>query len=204
MTNGSVTQWHGEGAVRDRLNRPVRDLRISVIDRCNYRCPYCMPADVYGDGHKFLPRSHWLTPGEIKRVANLFLKLGVTKLRLTGGEPLLRRDIAEIVAGLAELPGVDDLALTTNGTLLKERAKALKSAGLKRVPVSIDSIDDASFRVVSGDRGDVAAVLAAIDAALAVGLGPIKVNVMVQKGRNEDGVLDLVEHFRGTGVIVRF
>src|SRR5690606_6079369 len=204
MTNGSVTQWHGEGAVRDRLNRPVRDLRISVIDRCNYRCPYCMPADVYGDGHKFLPRSHWLTPGEIKRVANLFLKLGVTKFRLTGGEPLLRKDIADIVAALAELPGVDDLALTTNGTLLAERARALRSAGLKRVTVSLDSVDDATFRTMNGNKGDVATVLAAIDAARAAGFAPVKVNAMVQKGKNEDGVLDLVEHFRGTGVILRF
>jgi cyclic pyranopterin phosphate synthase len=197
-------QWHGEGAVRDRLNRPVRDLRISVIDRCNYRCPYCMPADVYGEGHKFLPRSHWLTPGEIKRIAGLFLQLGVTKFRLTGGEPLLRRDIAEIVAALAELPGVDDLALTTNGTLLAERASALKAAGLKRVTVSLDSLDDATFRRMNGDRGDVATVLRAIDAAQAEGFAPIKVNAMVQKDKNEDGVLDLVEHFRGTGVILRF
>ncbi|HEX6994616.1 MAG TPA: GTP 3',8-cyclase MoaA [Gammaproteobacteria bacterium] len=204
MTNGNVTQWQGEGAVRDRLNRPVRDLRISVIDRCNYRCPYCMPADVYGDGHKFLPRSHWLTPGEIKRVASLFLRLGVTKFRLTGGEPLLRKDLVDIVAALAELPGVDDIALTTNGTLLAERAAALKAAGLRRVTVSLDSLDDATYRVMNGDRGDVATVLAAIDAAQAAGFAPVKVNAMVQKGKNDHGVLDLVEHFRGTGVIVRF
>ena len=204
MTQGSVTPWHGEGAVRDRLNRPVRDLRISVIDRCNYRCPYCMPADVYGEGHKFLPRSAWLTPGEIKRVAGLFLQLGVTKFRLSGGEPLLRRDIAEIVAALAELRGVEDLALTTNGTLLAQRAKALKAAGLQRVTVSLDSIDDATFRTMNGDRGDVATVLAAIDAARAEGFAPIKVNAMVQKGKNEERVLDLVEHFRGSGVILRF
>jgi len=204
MTNGSVTPWHGEGAVRDRLNRPVRDLRISVIDRCNYRCPYCMPADVYGEGHKFLPRSHWLTSGEIKRIASLFSRLGVTKFRLTGGEPLLRKDIVDIVAALAELPGVDDLALTTNGTLLAERAERLKAAGLKRVTVSLDSLDDAVFRRMNGDRGDVATVLAAIDAARAAGFSPVKVNAMVQKGLNEEGVLDLVEHFRGTGVILRF
>jgi len=200
----SVKPWQGQGQVRDRLNRPVRDLRISVIDRCNYRCPYCMPAEVYGEGHKFLPRSHWLTPGEIKRVAGLFLKLGVTKFRLTGGEPLLRRDIVEIVDSLSNLPGLDDLALTTNGTLLKERAKDLKAAGLRRVTVSLDSLDDAAFRVMNGNRGDVATVLTAIDAALAEGFAPVKLNVMVQKGKNEDGVLDLVEHFRGTGVIVRF
>jgi len=204
MTEGNVKQWHGEGAVRDRLNRPVRDLRISVIDRCNYRCPYCMPADVYGDGHEFLPRAHWLTAGEIKRVASLFLRLGVTKFRLTGGEPLLRKDLVDIVAALAELPGVDDIALTTNGTLLAGRARALKAAGLKRVTVSLDSLDDATFRAMNGDRGDVATVLAAIDAARAAGFAPVKVNTVVQKGKNDHGVLDLVERFRGTGVIVRF
>src|SRR5690554_182584 len=138
MTNGSVTPWHGEGAVRDRLNRPVRDLRISVIDRCNYRCPYCMPADIYGDGYEFLPRSEWLTPGEIKRVAGLFLQLGVTKFRLTGGEPLLRKDFVDIVAALSGLPGAEDLAVTTNGTLLRQRAKELRAAGLRRVTVSLD------------------------------------------------------------------
>jgi len=204
MTSGSVRPWHGEGAVRDRLDRPVRDLRISVIDRCNYRCPYCMPAEVYGDEHAFLPRSEWLTPGEIKRLAALFLKLGVTKFRLTGGEPLLRRDLVDIVAGLSELPGAEDLALTTNGALLARRARALKAAGLRRVTVSLDSLDDATFKLMSGGRGDVATVLAAIDAARAAGFSPVKVNAMVQRGKNEDGVLDLVERFRGTGVIVRF
>ena len=204
MTNGSVKRWQGEGAVRDRLNRPVRDLRISVIDRCNFRCPYCMPEDVYGDEHAFMPRSEWLTAGEIKRIASLFLQLGVTKFRLTGGEPLVRRDLVEIVAALAELPGADDLALTTNGSLLARRAKELKSAGLKRVTVSLDSLDDATFKMMSGGRGDVATVLGAIETAREVGFSPVKVNVMVQRGKNEEGVLDLVERFRGTGVIVRF
>lgn len=204
MTNGNVRQWHGEGAVRDQLNRPVRDLRISVIDRCNFRCPYCMPADIYGDGYQFLPRAEWLTPGEIKRVAALFLKLGVTKFRLTGGEPLLRRDFAEIVAALAELPGAEDLAVTTNGTLLRQRAKALRAAGLQRVTVSLDSLDDETFKHMTGGRGDVATVLAAIEAAQAEGFSPVKVNAMVQRGKNEDGVLDLVERFRGTGIILRF
>lgn len=204
MTNGSVTPWHGEGAVRDRLNRPVRDLRISVIDRCNFRCPYCMPAEIYGDAHEFLPRSEWLTPGEIKRVAGLFLKLGVTKFRLTGGEPLLRRDLVDVVGALSALPGAEDLALTTNGTLLAQRARALRSAGLKRITVSLDSLDDSTFKRMSGGRGDVAKVLEAIEAARAEGFSPVKVNAMVQRGKNEDGVLDLVDRFRGTGVIVRF
>jgi cyclic pyranopterin phosphate synthase len=202
--DSSVTQWQGQGAVKDRLNRPLRDLRISVIDRCNYRCPYCMPAEIYGEGHKFLPRSHWLTPGEIKRVAGLFLKLGVTKFRLTGGEPLLRRDIVEIVAGLSGLQGLEDLALTTNGTLLGERAADLKAAGLKRITVSLDSVDDEVFRNMNGNRGGVEPILAAIDTALAEGFAPVKVNVTVQKGRNEAGALDVVDRFRGTGVIVRF
>jgi cyclic pyranopterin phosphate synthase len=204
MTTSSVKQWQGQGAVRDRLDRPLRDLRISVIDRCNYRCPYCMPAEVFGEGHRFLPRAEWLTPGEIKRLGSLFLQLGVTKFRLTGGEPLLRRDIVEIVAGLAELPGVDDLALTTNGTRLQQQASSLREAGLKRVTVSLDSLNEEVFRQMSGDRGDLATVLAGVEAARAEGFAPIKINATVQKGRNEAGVLDLVERFRGTGIIVRF
>ncbi|HEX5421657.1 MAG TPA: GTP 3',8-cyclase MoaA [Gammaproteobacteria bacterium] len=200
----AVKQWHGQFAVKDRLNRPLRDLRISVIDRCNYRCPYCMPAEVYGEGHQFLPRSAWLTPGEIKRLGSLFLQLGVTKFRLTGGEPLLRRDLPEIVAGLAELPGVDDVALTTNGTLLAQQAKALRAAGLQRVTVSLDSVDEAVFRQMSGHRGELTNVLTGIEAALEAGFAPLKLNVTVQRGKNEAGVLDIVERFRGTGIIVRF
>jgi cyclic pyranopterin phosphate synthase len=204
MTTNSVREWQGQGAVRDRLNRPLRDLRISVIDRCNYRCPYCMPADVFGEGHTFLPRSEWLTPGEIKRLGGLFLTLGVTKFRLTGGEPLLRRDIVEIVHGLAELPGVDDLALTTNGTRLEPLARTLREAGLKRVTVSLDSLDDGVFRQMNGHRGGVEAVLAGLEAARAAGFSPLKINVTVLKGKNDAGVLDIVERFRGTDVIVRF
>ena len=128
----TIAHWQTQAAVKDRLMRPLHDLRISVIDRCNYRCPYCMPAELFGENHKFLPRGHWLTPGEIKRVASVFLQLGVKKLRLTGGEPLLRRDIVEIVAGLAELRGAEDLAITTNGSRLAEHAAALKQAGLKK------------------------------------------------------------------------
>jgi GTP 3',8-cyclase len=208
MTNASerppVRQLPNEGAVRDQLGRAVRDLRISVIDRCNYRCPYCMPADVYGEEHVFLPRSHWLTPGEIKRVASLFVQLGVTKLRITGGEPLLRRDIEEIITGLASLRGIEDLALTTNGTRLAALASMLKGAGLRRVTVSLDSLDNAVFQRMNGNRGDVATVLRGIEAAAAIGFAPIKVNVMVQRGVNDHTVLELLEHFRGTGVIVRF
>ncbi len=202
--SGTVARFGAEASLRDRLNRPMRDLRISVIDRCNYRCPYCMPADVFGDGHDFLPRAHWLTPGEIKRLAGLFVQLGTNKLRLTGGEPLLRKDICEIVAGLAEIDGVADLALTTNGSRLAEHAAELKRAGLKRITVSLDSLDPDVFAAMSGGRGDVATVLAGIDAARTAGFAPIKVNVVVERGRNDHTVLDLLEHFRGSGVIVRF
>ena len=202
--SGTVTQWQTSGRVADTWSRPLRDLRISVIDRCNYRCPYCMPADVYGEGYEFLPRRHWLTPGEIKRVAGLFMQLGVTKIRLTGGEPLLRRDVIEIVSSLSSLPGLTDLALTTNGSRLRAHAQALREAGLKRITVSLDSLDEGVFRTMNGDRGGVVQVLEGIDAAQGAGLAPIKLNVVIQKGRNEHTALDLLEHFRGTGIIVRF
>ena len=199
----TVAHWQTQAAVKDRLSRPLRDLRISVIDRCNYRCPYCMPAELFGDNHQFLPRAHWLTAGEIKRVASVFVQLGVKKLRLTGGEPLLRRDIVEIVAGLAELNGVEDLAITTNGSRLAEHAAALKQAGLKRITVSLDSLDEAVFKEMNGGRGELAVVLNGIETALAAGF-PIKLNTVVERGKNDHTVLDLVERFRGTGVIVRF
>jgi len=199
-----VTKWQSSGEVTDTLSRPLRDLRISVIDRCNYRCPYCMPADIYGDDYEFLPRHHWLTAGELKRVAGLFMQLGVSKLRLTGGEPLLRRDIVEIVAKLSSLPGLQDFALTTNGTLLADRAKDLKAAGLQRVTVSVDSLDETVFKEMSGGRGNIQSVLDGIAAAQSAGLGPIKLNVVVQKGKNDETVLDLLDHFRGSGLILRF
>jgi GTP 3',8-cyclase len=200
----TVAHWHAQGSVKDRLHRPLRDLRISVIDRCNYRCPYCMPAEVYGPAHAFLPRAHWLTAGEIKRIAGLFVQLGVRKLRLTGGEPLLRKDLVEIVAGLAGLEGVEDLALTTNGSRLAARADELKAAGLKRITVSLDSLDPAVFRTMNGGRGDLAPVLKGIESAQRAGFAPIKINVVVERGKNDHTVLDLVERFRGTGIIVRF
>jgi cyclic pyranopterin phosphate synthase len=200
----TVAHWQSQAAVKDRWARPLRDLRISVIDRCNFRCPYCMPAELFGESHRFLPRADWLTAGEIKRVAGLFGQLGVSKVRLTGGEPLLRRDIVEIVAGLAELGGIEDLALTTNGSRLAKRAADLHRAGLKRVTVSLDSLDEAVFKEMNGGRGDVATVLEGIEAARRIGFAPIKVNVVVERGRNDHTVLDLVEHFRGSGVILRF
>ena len=202
--NSGITPLQAQPIVKDHLSRPLRDLRISVIDRCNYRCPYCMPEEVYGDAHEFLPRKDWLTSGELKRVAGLFLKLGVNKLRLTGGEPLLRRDLGDIVRGFAALDGLEDLALTTNGSRLAARAKELKAAGLKRITVSLDSLDPEIFRRMNGNRGDVETVLAGIDAAVAAGFDPVKLNVVVQRGINDHTVLDLVERFRGTGIIVRF
>jgi len=162
-----------------------------------------MPAEIYGDAHKFLPRAHWLSPGELRRLAGLFLQLGVNKLRITGGEPLLRRDLGDIIAGLATLDGLEDLALTTNATRLAERAEELKAAGLKRVTISLDSLDPDVFAVMNGGRGDLDLALKGIEAALSVGFAPIKVNVVVQRGLNDHTVVDLIEHFRGTGIIVR-
>jgi cyclic pyranopterin phosphate synthase len=161
--NPTVTRMDAEHQVRDTLGRSLKDLRISVVDRCNFRCPYCMPAEVYGDDYAYLPRADWLTPGEICRLARLTMGLGVRKIRLTGGEPLLRRDIAEIVASIAALPGLEDLALTTNGMLLAERAASLRAAGLRRVTVSLDSLDPQVFQTMSGGRGSVAQVLEGMD-----------------------------------------
>jgi cyclic pyranopterin phosphate synthase len=200
----AITRLGPVADVRDARGRALRDLRISVIDRCNFRCPYCMPAELYGDEHEFLPRSHWLTAGEIRRLAGLFQRLGVSKLRITGGEPLLRKDLDEIVGGLAALEGIDDIALTTNGSRLAERASDLKRAGLKRITVSIDSIDPDIFRDMSGGRGELDAALAGIEAARAAGFETIKVNATVLRGSNDESVLDLVEYFRGSGVIIRF
>jgi cyclic pyranopterin phosphate synthase len=200
----SVAHWQTQATVKDRMSRPLRDLRISVIDRCNFRCPYCMPAELYGEQHEFLPRSHWLTAGEIKRVASLFLQLGVKKIRLTGGEPLLRRDIVDIVASLAGLEGVEDLALTTNGTRLADHAAELRDAGLKRLTVSLDSLDEEVFKEMNGGRGDLQTVLAGIEAANRAGFAPLKINAVIERGKNDHTAHDLVEHVRGTGTIVRF
>lgn len=204
QNESSISRISGSGSVQDTRGRGLRDLRISVIDRCNFRCPYCMPAEIYGDGHQFLRRSEWLTAGEIRRVAGLFQRLGVNKLRITGGEPLLRKDLDEIIASLATLEGIDDIALTTNGSRLAGRAQELRQAGLKRITVSVDSLDPAVFSTMSGGRGNLEAALAGIDAAKAAGFEAVKVNVTVLKGQNDQSVLDLVEHFRGREIIVRF
>ena len=188
----------------DRLARPMRDLRISVTDRCNFRCTYCMPKEVYGPQHAFLPRSEILTFEETLRLARVFVGLGVRKLRLTGGEPLLRRDLERLVALLATVPGVEDLALTTNGSALAAQAAVLARAGLRRVTVSLDALDDAVFHGLNDVAFPVARVLEGIDAALAAGLSPVKVNTVVRRGVNEGEVLPLVAHFKGTGVAIRF
>jgi GTP 3',8-cyclase len=186
----------------DRLGRPLRDLRISVTDRCNFRCVYCMPKEVFGRDYRFLPREALLTFEEIERLARAFAALGVEKIRITGGEPLVRRDLERLVAMLARIDGLD-LTLTTNGALLPQKARALADAGLRRITVSLDSLDDGVFRAMNDVDFPVARVLAGIEAAAAAGL-PVKVNVVVKRGLNEDSVVDLARHFRGSGHIVRF
>jgi GTP 3',8-cyclase len=189
---------------RDTRGRPLRDLRISVIDRCNFRCPYCMPVEKFGGAAAFLPRKEWLQPEEIERLARAFVANGVRKLRLTGGEPLLRHELPEIIERLSGIEGVDDLALTTNGALLAERAAGLRSAGLRRLTVSLDALEPAVFKRMSGGYGDVAMVLAGIEATVAAGFKSVKINSVIQRGINEDQVLPLVEHFRGSAHVIRF
>ncbi|MGH8168286.1 MAG: GTP 3',8-cyclase MoaA, partial [Woeseiaceae bacterium] len=177
-------------AVSDAFARPLHDLRISLLDRCNFRCPYCMPESEFHEGYQFLKKPQLLTHDEILIIAKIAVRLGVTKLRLTGGEPLLDKKVPDLVRHLAELPGVDDLALTTNGTLLAHMAARLADAGLHRITVSLDSLDEGVFRAMSGNRGDLAAVLRGIDAAEKAGLAPIKINTVVQRGVNDHTVLD--------------
>jgi cyclic pyranopterin phosphate synthase len=189
----------------DRLGRPLRDLRISVTDRCNFRCPYCMPREIFGRDFEFLRREDLLTFEEIARLSQLFAQLGVEKIRLTGGEPLLRRDLEALVEMLANVKGIRDLTLTTNGSLLTpEKAQALKDAGLHRVSISLDSLDDAVFRAMNDVNFPVHRVLDAIDAAAAAGLWPIKIDMVVKRGVNENSIVEMARHFRGTGHIVRF
>ena len=186
----------------DRFGRALRDLRISVTDKCNFRCPYCMPKSRFGPGHRFLPRAEALEAHEIIRLAAVFHSLGVTKIRLTGGEPLLRGDLVDIVAGIAAI-GMRDIALTTNGALLARWAVRLRDAGLHRVTVSLDSLDPAVFAVMSDSRIEVSEVLTGIAAAREAGLSPIKLNCVVQRGVNEDGLLDLVGFARREGLSLR-
>jgi cyclic pyranopterin phosphate synthase len=186
----------------DRFGRLLRDVRISVTDRCNFRCPYCMPKARFGPGYRFLPRAEALDAGEIVRLAGIFASLGVTKIRLTGGEPLLRPDLAEIIAGIARL-GVPDIALTTNGALLPRWATRLRNAGLHRVTVSLDSLNPEVFSSMSDSKVELSEVLEGIAAAREAGLAPIKLNCVVQRGVNEDGLLDLVDFARREGFGLR-
>ena len=194
----------GTARPRDALGRPLRDLRISVMDRCNFRCPYCMPREQYHESYRFLKSAERLSFEEIVRLTRLFVSLGVRKLRLTGGEPLLRANLADLVGDLTSIPGVEDVALTTNGILLARHAAELKAAGLQRITVSLDSLDPQVFARMSGGFGGVDDVLDGIEHARRADLTPIKLNAVVQRGVNDHTVLDLIERFRGTGVIVRF
>jgi cyclic pyranopterin phosphate synthase len=188
----------------DRLERPLHDLRISVTDRCNFRCRYCMPKEAFGSDFHFLPHDELLSFEELARLARVFIGLGVEKIRLTGGEPLLRRDIEALVALIARIEGLKDLTLTTNGSLLARKAGALRAAGLQRITVSLDSLDDMVFRTMNDVDFPVALVLEGIDAAMRAGLAPVKINVVVKRGMNEHTIVDLARYFHGTGCIVRF
>lgn len=190
--------------VKDLLGRSLRDLRISVTDRCNFRCPYCMPAEIYGERYKFLPKDQILSFEEIARLVKIFVRVGTKKIRLTGGEPLVRSGVENLIAILSEVEEIEDLTLTTNGYLLEEKALALKQAGLQRVTVSLDSLDDHIFGIMNGRGYQVERILKGIDKAIEVGLDQIKVNVVVQKGVNDHTLLDMLRHFKGSGVIVRF
>ena len=192
------------GAILDTLRRPLRDLRISVTDRCNFRCTYCMPAEIYGERYKFLPKAQILTFEEIARLARVFVSLGTRKIRLTGGEPLVRADIHRLIALLAAIDGLEDLAMTTNGYLLADFAPALQRAGLQRITVSLDTLDDEIFGRMNGRSFGVERVLAGIEAASAAGLRPIKIDAVVQRGVNDHTIADLARRFKGTGHIVRF
>ena len=190
--------------IGDVFGRPMRDLRISVTDKCNFRCPYCMPAEMFGEGYPFLSNGEVLTFEEIARLARIFVGLGVVKVRLTGGEPLVRHSLHLLVAMLKEIPGIKDLALTTNGVLLERQAQALKEAGLHRVTVSLDSLDDEVFAYMNGRGVKPDVILSGIAAAEAAGLGPIKINAVVQRGVNDQTLVDLARHFKGSDRIVRF
>ncbi|MGA2840997.1 MAG: GTP 3',8-cyclase MoaA [Steroidobacteraceae bacterium] len=188
----------------DKLARPLHDLRISVMDRCNFRCPYCMPKERFHENYRFLKSQERLSFDEILRLSRLFATLGVRKLRLTGGEPLLRANLPDLIGDLTTIPGIDDIALTTNGVLLGQHAVDLHANGLRRVTVSLDTLDDAVFTRMSGGFAALDQVLHGIDAALAAGLTPVKINAVIERGVNDHTALDLVDRFRGKPVIVRF
>ncbi len=190
--------------ITDQFGRPLRDLRISVTDRCNFRCHYCMPAEIYGEAYEFLPKDEILTFEEIARLARCFAQLGVNKIRITGGEPLLRVDLHRLIAMLSGIEGVEDLTLTTNGYLLAQQAQQLKDAGLNRLTVSLDALDDDTFKKMNGRGFGTRRVLLGIERAAEAGLSPIKINAVVQKGVNDHAVVELARHFKGSGHIMRF
>jgi cyclic pyranopterin phosphate synthase len=202
--SSTVHHLRGPQNPLDRLGRPLHDLRISVMDRCNFRCPYCMPKEQFHEHYRFLKSQERLSFEEIVRLARLFASLGVRKLRLTGGEPLLRTNLADLVGDLTDVPGIDDIALTTNGVLLGQHAVDLRANGLERVTVSLDTLDKEVFTRMSGGFGALDQVLGGIDAAIAAGLTPVKINAVIERGLNDHTALDLVERFRGSPVIVRF
>jgi len=189
----------------DTLDRPLRDLRISVTDRCNFRCTYCMPRAVFGAGHRFLGNDQLLNFEEIERLARVFASYGVRKIRLTGGEPLVRRELETLVEKLALLPGIEDISLTTNGSLLtRDKAKALRRAGLRRITISLDALDDATFMAINDVDFPVSRVLQAIENAADAGLSPVKINMVVKRGGNEHSILPMARFFHGTGHVLRF
>ena len=190
--------------ITDKFNRPMRDLRISVTDRCNFRCTYCMPKEVYGEAYRFLPKEELLNFDEIERITKLFANLGVSKLRITGGEPLVRKNIENLISRLSKIKGITDIAMTTNGYLLKEKVNILKSSGLNRLTVSLDAIDNETFQKMSDQKFDVNKVLDAIDYANNNGFKQIKINCVVKKGTNEHAIIDLITHFKNSDNIVRF
>lgn len=190
--------------VHDTLGRPIQDLRISVTDRCNFRCTYCMPKEIFGPGYQFLSQQELLSFDEIERLSRLFASLGVRKLRLTGGEPLLRPGLLGLIERLALIPNIDELTMTTNGTLLAKHARDLKAAGLDRVSVSLDAMDDGTFRDMNDVGFEVEPILSAIDVAVKAGLEPVKVNMVVKRGINEDQILPMAERFRHSGQILRY
>lgn len=186
------------------MNRPVRDLRISVTDRCNFRCTYCMPAEIFGEKYEFLPRPHILSFEEIERLAKIFAHAGVSKLRITGGEPLVRANLPELISNLSAIDGIEDIAMTTNGYLLAKYAQELKDAGLNRLTISLDSIDEDIFKKMSGRPQGPKNTLEGIKVASELGFDPIKINVVVQRGVNDNTLIDTARYFKGTGSIVRF
>ena len=188
----------------DKYNRPVRDLRISVTDRCNFRCTYCMPKEVYGEAFKFLPKEELLDFGEIEKIAKSFAALGVTKIRITGGEPLVRKNIEDLISKLSRINGIEDIAMTTNGYLLEPKIDSLLEAGLNRITVSLDAIDEITFKKMSDQDFDVNKVLSAIETANKKGFDQIKINCVVQKNVNEHSIIDLINYTKGSNNIVRF